>query len=428
MDENGTKKYPWQWLLKAVAVIVAVSLLWSVISPSIVALRSISAGAALKAEADAEAQRAAQFAEYIQLADMAIGEENYVQAGEYLEQARGFAAGEDQSVRAELFLKSASVSILTGRTEEARLLLEEALKLDGNSAQALLLSAQLAIDRDSLPEAVSYLEKYAEITPDDIETGLALASLQEAAGDYAGARAQYEALWARQPEDMSHRLNAARCQFLSGEQKEAMDAFAAFLADNPDSEYSAVALFLQAACLMQSGSFEEAAAGFDQALQQGYDAANCYEQLMLCSFEMGDYSQSVAWGEKRMELHGELTSPELFCQRMGTSLVLLERYEEAVHYLNQAAEYDPMLSGNAYYYGVALLALERYEEAVAQFTASIEQGFLLQFCYYNRGVCYVQLSDYDKAYDDMAMTLSSGEDETLIEAATDIMAQLSVFR
>lgn len=428
MDENGVKKYPWHWLLKAVAVVLTMSLLWSIISPSIVALLSISAEAALKAEADAEADRAAHFAEYNQLADIAIGEENYVQAAEYLEQARSFSAGESQSTRAELFLKSASVSILTGQTEQAQLLLEEALKLDGNSTQALLLSAQLAIDRGSNPEAIDYLVKYAQLTPGDIETGLALASLQEASGDYAGAKGQYEALYAQQPEDLSHWLNAARCQFLAGEQTGAMEEFTRFLAENPDSEYYPVALFLRSASLMQAGRFEEAAEGFAQAQQHGYDAASCYEQLMLCSFETNDYQQAVAYGEKWMEQNGALNSPELFYQRMGASLVLLERYEEAADYLDQAVQYAPQLGGNAYYYGVALLALERYEEAVTQFTASIEQGFLTQFCYYNRGVCYVQLLDYDKAYEDMRMTLTSGADPSLTEAATDIISQLDAYR
>ena len=76
---------------------------------------------------------------------------------------------------------------------------------------------------------------------------------------------------------------------------------------------------------------------------------------------------------------------------------------------------------------MSLLALHRYEEAAADFTTSIEQGFLTQFCYYNRGVCYVQLLDYDKAARDMEMTLTSGQDAELIEAAQGIILQIEEY-
>ena len=107
--------------------------------------------------------------------------------------------------------------------------------------------------------------------------------------------------------------------------------------------------------------------------------------------------------------------------------VALERYEEAVGYLTLSIEHGPELIGSYYYRGVSLLSLERYEEAVEDFTRSIEQGYLTQFCYYNRGVCYVQLLDYDSALDDMEMTLTSGDEQTLKDAATNILWQLAQY-
>ena len=132
-------------------------------------------------------------------------------------------------------------------------------------------------------------------------------------------------------------------------------------------------------------------------------------------------------GEKLIKLETTILSPASFYQKMGASLVQLEKYEEALDYLGKSMEADPDLVGNAYYRGVAQLALKRYEEAAADFSKSIEQGFLTQFCYYNRGVCYVQLLDYDKAIEDMGMTLSSGADEALIEAAKNILWQLAAY-
>ena len=42
-------------------------------------------------------------------------------------------------------------------------------------------------------------------------------------------------------------------------------------------------------------------------------------------------------------------------------------------------------------------------------------------------MCYVQLLNYDGAIEDMGMTLSSGEDEALIEAAKNILWQLAAY-
>ena len=76
---------------------------------------------------------------------------------------------------------------------------------------------------------------------------------------------------------------------------------------------------------------------------------------------------------------------------------------------------------------MSLLALHRFEEAIADFGTSIEEDFLTQFCYYNRGVCYVQMHDYEKAAQDMEMTLTSGQDEGLMEAAREIILQIEEY-
>ena len=151
------------------------------------------------------------------------------------------------------------------------------------------------------------------------------------------------------------------------------------------------------------------------------------EQIMLCSFERGEYQQTAQYGLELLETEARLNTPELVYQRLGASMMMLERYEEAVQYLDEAEQLELELTGNAYYRGVSLLALKRYDEAAADFGTSIEQGFLTQFCYYNRGVCYVQLLDYEKAALDMEMTLTSGQDPELIEAAREILLQIEEY-
>lgn len=423
-EERGEVKR-WILPLKIVALILVAAILFSLLLPAITsAVASAGASPAPTASLSAEALKS-----YEQLADVSIAGENYEDARICLEEAMTLAeeAGDDAQL-ARLSLKTASVCVLLGKKGDAVKLLDKALELDPESTDALLLRAQIFVERGDAASALSDLEAYCTLCPDDAEMSLALAQLREAAGEYEGAAEEYERLYAADGEDDSHYLNALRCRFLAGEYDAAVASFDSYIdscAD--DAPYCAVAIFLRAACVMQLGQIDEAEAGFTRAMACGYDEAACIEQIMLCTFEREDYRQTVAYGEELIELGASLNTPELFYQRMGASLMLMERYEEAVEYLDRAEELNVGMVGNAYYRGVSLMALERYEEAIDSFTKTIEEGYLTQFGYYNRGVCYVQLVDYARAAQDMEMTLKSGSDAELITAAQDIISQIDAY-
>ena len=365
---------------------------------------------------------------YELLADLAISEEKYQEAADYLEKALELSEGLEEEALSRLCLKTASVYVMCGNTDRAVQLLDRTLELNGASLEAVLLKAQLALEAGDSSGAVEELKRYVELAPEDLSTRLSLARLYESMSDYPAAVREYELLYEMQSSDESHYLNALRCSFLSGNREEALGKFDSYLEQTgQDSDYYPVALFLRAACVMQLGRLDEAEEGFRQAMEFGYDEAACTEQIMLCCFDRGDYQQTADYGVELLETEARLNTPELVYQRLGASMMLLERYEEAVKYLDEAKAQGLELTGNAYYRGVSLLALHRYEEAAADFTTSIEQGFLTQFCYYNRGVCYVQLLDYEKAAQDMERTLTSGEDPELIEAAREIIRQIEEY-
>ena len=432
MNENLENKGRFGKALRMAALSLAVVMVWQIVSPSM--LRVIGAlaeeGSALSRiygilSENTDEPTTAQ--DYYELANISIGQRAYDKALGELEEARKLADAADKGLLAELHLKSASVYVIMSQKDKAKQHLDEAIALDGKYAQARMLRAQLAIENGESAAAAEDLKVYVEVVPEDQTMRLTLAQLQESINDFAGAKLQYDALYEAQ-KDQAHRLNALRCQFLAGEYDKALASFEKFITNQkPDSPYRPIAAFLRAACLMQLQRFAEAAKGFAEAEKYGYDTATCYDQMIACYFESENYAKVVESGEKLIKLETTILSPAAFYQKMGASLVQLERYEEALEYLGKSMEISPELAGNAYYRGVALLALKRYEEAAADFGKSIEQGFLTQFCYYNRGVCYVQLLNYDGAIEDMGMTLSSGEDEALIEAAKNILWQLAAY-
>lgn len=420
MTETKTEKSRWAAPLRALAMVLAAALLLSLIMPTAIGVRST--------KDSEEAQTLSDTDRYSLFADLAITEEKYTEAAGYLEKLLALSDDMETEELAQLCLKTASVYVMCGDKDRANQLLDRTLELNEASPEALLLKAQLALEEGDSQKALEGLERVLALDPEDTDTRLTLAQLHENLNDYPAAAAEYERLYEMQSGDESHYLNALRCSFLSGNDEETLAKFDRYLEQTgQDSAFYPVALFLRAACVMQLGQPEEAEEGFRAAMDLGYDEAACMEQIMLCTFDRGEYQQTAEYGEELLETEAQLITPELVYQRLGASMMMLERYEEAVNVLDQAESLGLAFTGNAYYRGVSLLALHRFEEAIADFGTSIEENFLTQFCYYNRGVCYVQLHDYEKAAQDMEMTLTSGQDEGLMEAAREIILQIEEY-
>lgn len=363
--------------------------------------------------------------EYAELANIAIAQESYDAALGYLATARTLVEAQDGTQMSELWLKSASIYVLEGDMGNAQVCLDSALRLNPESAQALLLQAQMRIEALDYAGAAAELKKYVALSPEDKSTWQTLAQLYESMGDYEAAELEYREMYTMYADD-AHLLNALRCGFLGGDYEASMNAFDEYLTEHPeaDAQYRGVAAFLKAACLMQLGRYAEAAEGFGAAIDEGYDAATCYEQMVACRFEGGEYESTVLAGEEMLAKALTPAAADAFYQRMGVSLMQIERYEEAVDYLGRSIEANGALAGNRYYRGVSYLALDRMDEAIADFSASIDEEYMVQYCYYNRGVCYLQKLDYDSALDDFEMTLTSGTDQSLIQGAKDVLWQL----
>ncbi len=375
--------------------------------------------------AEGRAKRTAEY--HMEKLDAALEREDYPDALKHLEEARRRTPPEETETLSELYLRSASVYVLLEQGEEAEAALDEALALHKENVRALLLRAQLAINADEGEKAAADLEAYMALMPQDSETGAALGQLYEGMGQYARAREQYQRMAAQGGSDSAaQQLNAWRCSFLDGDYAGAAAGFEDFLLHNPDeaSDYRAIAHFLLAACRMQLDRPAEAAEGFRAALEAGYDAAACREQIVLCSFDAGDYPAVVEAGQALLRSGKKPAAAGEFYQRLGAACMQTGLYEPAAEYLSLSLEAAPQLAATLYYRGVCFQSMERYEEAAADYTGSLEGGFLPQYCYYNRGICRIRLEDYRGARSDMESTLTAGEDAELIREAESILEQL----
>ncbi len=339
----------------------------------------------------------------------------------------------DAESLSETWLKKASVFMLMERQDEAIAALNTALEHNPTASQALLLRAQLEVEQQLYGRATEDLEMYLALVPEDAKTRLSLAQIYETLGKYTQASACYDEVYGQNLADESARLNALRCLFLAGDYVRALNGFETYLTDGGKAGQSiaeentlrSTALFLRGACLMMLGRYEEAIGSYEEAKGCGYDEGACLEQVVACQYASEAYEDALKSGQRLLQLGFTPTVADAFYQRMGVASMSLEQYENAVEYLTHSIEASASLDGNHYYRGVSLLMLERHEEAVADFTKSIEEGFLRQYCYYNRGVCYVRLKDYEKAAEDMRATLSSGNEQSLKDAANNVLGQIA---
>ena len=442
---NQSKNKPWR---RAVAWILSVTLLSTILFTQ---FEAISGFASVLAEGGDPLSRIyallqdeisdpESYDDYYQLASIAIGKGEFETALNHLDQCMTLAAEDDHAALADLWLKKASIYMLKNDAESALSALTSVLQYDPASTQALLLKAQVELDRQDYRGAARDLESYLKLMPNDVSTRSSLALIYEKLERFEDAAACYDSIFALSPEDDSARLNALRSLFLSGNYEKALEGFETYLEEKKSAlptegdttvpvkdELLATACFLKAACLMQLTRYDEATVAYAEAIETGYNEAVCLEQMVTCQYASEDYQGAIESGEKLLQLESTPVAEDALYQRMGVAAMSLEQYDKAIDYLTKSMECNASLTGNHYYRGVSLLAQKRYQEAVEDFTLSIEEDFLTQFCYYNRGVCYVQLLDYESVLSDMEMTLTSGDEESLKKAATDILWQLAQY-
>ena len=358
--------------------------------------------------------------EYSARAEEKIAQSDYRGALEDLQSARELSDAQDEICT--LWLRTASISVILSDDAQARSATDAALEADPASSQAWLLSAQLYLAEGDSKAAAEALERYTTLAPADTDTRAQLAQIYEDMERYGDAADTYEALYQSVPGEDGYLINALRCRFLSGDYEETQTGFGSYLDDQTKvgSEFYPVAAFLYAACAMQLGNYAEAAQRYRVAMDAGYDASGCYEQMLYCSFEAGEYARVVEIAEAMTQSGVQSADAASFHQMTGVALLQLDRAAQAVDELTLAID----LSGSHYYRGAALLALERYDEAAEDFTKSIEENYLTDYALYNRGVCRVKTGAYESAMDDFDAVLA-GDNESLIESATDALMQIA---
>lgn len=364
------------------------------------------------------------FEDYDKLATIAYARGNYDEAISHLDKCIELA-GEDAMVLGILWTEKGAIYEKMVRFDEALEALNKAAEYTPLYPQMLSLRADIYNEKKEYGRAITDMQEYVKLLPEDAAGYEKLSTAQRRNGDRSTAdenQAIADAL-AQKPENAI--LTAARSSALQGDLQTAEQGYTQFL-DATEDENGKVH-FLRATARMQIGMVEEAILDLGTAIAQSYeDVGVCYEYLSSCQFALGNYAETIEAGAKCVEIGSEQPVYSTLYQRMGISAIALGDMDSAANYFSISIEQDGALVGNYYYRGLARMGAEAYPEAIADLTESITRAEVVQRSLYNRGLCYVQTNEVAAAIADLRETLSMHDDEDIAKAAEDILWQLAL--
>ena len=362
------------------------------------------------------------FEQFETYASIAIAREDYAGAVQYMEGCIETYTGNDSRELAVLFLRLASLNVITGEYEKALLQLNRAAAEDPELASVYFMRAEMRMVQGDLEGAAQDVEKYLEIDGGNPVIMASLGQLYENVG-YPDKAAECYAISAEN--EPAAYVALARCQMLLEDihaARESLEKFREVSSEDTNGEVSA----MYAVCLMNDGEYTAAAEEYRRAVEDGYAAPMLmYEQAMMCSYLAEDYAGAARDGAKAVQAEKEAGEPVAETAIWtGLSFLMVGQYTDAQNYFRTALYEDPDREGLVYYLGVCAMSLNEAEKAEALFTESIERGESITACAYNRALCRIALGKEEEAIDDLYLVIDRDDEPDLVSEAWDLLYEI----
>ena len=177
--------------------------------------------------------------------------------------------------------------------------------------------------------------------------------------------------------------------------KDAKERFAPLLGD---PRYGTDARYFYGYISYKQQNFGEAEDNLSQLADNETYKSKANYYLLDMAFKGGKFEKAVQIGEKILPTAEKKQKSDI-CKIIGESYFNLEKYEQAVPYLNQYEGKNGKWTNTDYYYlGYSYYKLEDYESAIGQFNKIIGgQNSVAQNAYYHLGVCYLKADKKNEA-------------------------------
>lgn len=238
----------------------------------------------------------------------------------------------------DLRVLAAALSRARMQNEVAELEVEAALEAEPEHARALLLAADLMLDRDDGEAALAYLERLDAVAPDSGPVHNRIGLGRELTGDSEAAEEEYRR--ATQLDQRGHDawINLGRLLRVSGDHEAARAAFEAAVERAPSDPDALLGRGLTRAA---TGSIALAVEDFRRAAELAPNDAEPLLALGDLRRDLGDHEEAVSIYREAIER--EDADPASWL-KLGNALALLEDYGAAADAFREAIERSPELA------------------------------------------------------------------------------------
>ncbi len=318
--------------------------------------------------------------------------------------------------------------IETDRFEEAieasRIAIEK--RPDSPDAHSNLGLALMALER--FEEAEAAFARVMEIDPRYRNGFQNLGELMKKQGRYDEAVEQYRRALEIDPDFALGWAGLADAHFLAGRHEQAAEAAERSISIEPDSPNAAAlesllgrastaAAHTRAETLRQQQRHDEALALYREALEMDSRFAPALAGMGIAFFELERYEEAIEWMERALAVAPELPEASSLHRLTGQALHELGRPEEAAEQLARALSLDPR-DGEALD-RLAFLRFNagRYEEALGHYQALLDIDPADATARTNLGVALLNLERYEEAARSLERSLELDPEQPMARAA-----------
>jgi protein O-GlcNAc transferase len=309
------------------------------------------------------------------------------------------------------------IALQTGRTEQGIELIQNAISINENVAEAHSNLGNGLRDLKLIDEALISYDRAIALKPDHADAfnnrGIVLSELKR----LEEALTSFDQAIALQPgysEAYRNRGDVLRALDRPLEALTSFDKAVALLSNNAEVYVG------RANALMDLKRFEEALASYDKAIALRPHSAGAYGNRGIALFELKRSEEALASYDRAIEL--KLEHAEAFNNR-GNALRALKRNEEALANYDKAITLNPGYSKAYKNRGNALWELRRPQEALENYDKSIALKPDQADVYNNRGIALWDLKRLGEALEsfDKSITLSPHNSEAFNNRGTALL-------
>lgn len=441
-NENVPKKSIFPKKIRILALILAVLLLGEIVFSNAVAVEFSS-----RKYADSEYKQAAEYIEqndsyltagklarmraivsmlgdpktyeqFSLFASVAIADEDYAGAAEYLIRSVDVYKGDDAGL-SSVYIKIGCLKALDESWDSASDYFRKAIELDEDNPDAWLMLCEAYLNAGEYEKALAALESCSSLRALSSEEFDALIQLKINLEKYD------EALASCDEAEKGSLIPAADIALYRAQIYYTQGDFTQALAQAEKSRSlggDAVKVgSLIAFCNEENGDYSSALASCLELIDKGLADPGIYQQAAQDAYELSDYETVIRVSEEALDKFGDNDDTLIFKKWLGISYFEENDLVNAEINLSAMIDSGESLPELNYLRGICEMGNGEYEKAVADFTAALPSDELTDEALYNRGLCYIKLGNTDAAANDFQEIIDRDSDPDIIALVCDLL-------